>query len=282
MFLKPETGFRRLGSGLSAPRCGLPPTWATLTSTAAATHVKMTGAAPRPAALAWLDSSGPRPRWLTTSGEEIRPKASRIDVSSTSMRCGPVALRANSAANMTIAPLRSGLRATEPFLRASSRFFGVAFSVLSLPPMSGHLQRVQSGADRLLELVGEPARGERERDAEDEQPDGDLGREADGEDVQLRHDACDDAERGVVDHHREHDRRGELHRRDEDAAEGVLDARDHRAERRVVDQRHELVRAVQALDHPGVAVDRDEHRDADERVGLREDRRVVARDRVHD
>src|SRR4051812_16490897 len=216
MFLKPESGFRRFGSGLSAVTCGLPPTCATLTSTAAATHVKMTGAAARAAERTWLDISGPRPRWLTMSGVEIRLKASRIEVWRTSTRCGAVALRANSAANMTIAPLRSWLLATEPFFRASSRFLGVAFSVLSPPEaMSGDPQGVERHADRLLELVGDPAGGERQRDADDEQSDGHLGREADGEDVQLRHDAGDDAERGVGDDDREHDRRRELHRRDE-------------------------------------------------------------------
>src|SRR4051794_4664568 len=248
MFLKPESGFRRLGSGLSAPTCGLPPTCATLTSRPAATQVMITGAAARPADFAWLESGGPRPRWLTMSGVETRPKASRIELWSTSTRCGAVALRANSAANMTIAPLRSWLLATEPFLRASERFLGVAFSVLSPEAMSGDPQGVEGDGHRLLQLVGDPAGGERERDADDEQADRDLGGEADGEDVELRHDARDDAERGVGDDDREHDRRRELHGRDEDSGEGVLDPCDHRAEGGVVDERHELVRAVQALD----------------------------------
>src|SRR3954452_11949969 len=275
MFLKPLTGFSRLGSGFSAPTCGLPPTCAMLTSRPAATHVRITGMAAKAAALPWLESSGPRPRWLTTSGEEISPKASRIEDWSTSTRCGAVALSANSAANMTTAPLRSADLATWPFLRASERFLGVAFSVRS-PAMSGDPQRVERGGDRVLELVGDPAGGERERHAEDEQADRDLGREADGEDVELRHDARDGAERGVRDDDREHHRRGELDGGDEDAGEGVLDARDHRAERRRGGERHEVVGVVQALDHPGVAVDRDEHGDPDERVGLRQDRRVVA------
>src|SRR4051795_10993763 len=279
MFLKPLIGFSRLGSGFRAPTCGLPPTCAMFTSRAAAMHVRMTGAAAKAAALPWLESSGPRPRWLTTSGEEISPKASRIEDWSTSTRCGAVALSANSAANMTTAPLRSADLATWPFLRASERFLGVAFSVRS-PAMSGDPQRVERGGDRVLELVGDPAGGERERHAEDEQADRDLGREADGEDVELRHDARDDAERGVGEDDREHDRRRELHRRDEDAGEGVLNAGDHRAERGIVEERHELVRAVEALDDPGVAVDRDEHGHADERVELRQDRGVVARERV--
>src|SRR3954451_15341604 len=122
--------------------------------------------------------------------------AARMSVWSTATRCGAVALSANSAASSTSEPLRSALLATWPFLRASWRRFGVAFSVLSLPPMSGHLQRLEGGRDAALQLVGQPARGERERDAEHEQPDRDLGREADREHVELGHDARDDAERG--------------------------------------------------------------------------------------
>src|SRR3954447_1989678 len=109
--------------------------------------------------------------------------ASRSEVSSVATRCGAVALRAKSAANMTTAPLRSPDLATWPFLRASDRFLGVAFSVLS-PAMSGDPQRLQRRADAVLELVGDPAGGERERHADDEQADRDLGREADGEDVE--------------------------------------------------------------------------------------------------
>src|SRR5919198_6208023 len=209
MFLKPEIGFRRLGSGVSAPRCGLPPTWATLTTSAAATHVAITGAAASPAERICSASTGPRPRWLTTSGVETSANASRRQVCSVSTRCGAVALSASSAASITIAPLRSWLLATWPFLRASERFLGVAFSVLSPAAMSGDPQRLEGGGDAALELVGDPAGGERERHADDKQADHDLGREADGEDVELRHDARDDAERRVGDDHREHDRRGE-------------------------------------------------------------------------
>src|ERR671932_483366 len=217
------------------------------------------------------DSSGPSPRWSTTPGVAMSWNASRREVWSVATRCGAVALSAKRAAIMTTAPLRSFDLATWPFLRASCRFFGVAFSVLSLAAMSGDLQRLERGADAVLELVGDPARGERERHADDEQPDRDLGREADGEDVELRHDPGHGAERGVRDDHGEHHRGGELDRGDEDARERVLDARDHRAERRGAGERDEVVRVMEALDHPGVAVDRDEHGDADERVGLRED-----------
>src|SRR3954470_1698794 len=280
MFLKPLSGFSRLGSGFIAPGWGLMPTWAALTTRAAITHTSITGAAARPAARAWPESSGPRPRWSTTPGEETSANVSRRQFSSVWTRCGAVALSANSAANSTIAPLRSALFATWPFLRASDRRFGVAFSVLSPAAMSGDPQGLERGGDAALELVGDPAGGERQRDADDEQADRDLGREADGEDVELRHDAGHDAERDVGDHHREHDRRGQLDGGDEDAGERVLDARDHRADRRVVDERHELVGAVQALDDPRVAADGDEDRDADERVELRQHRRVHAGDRV--
>ena len=44
---------------------------------------------------------------------------------------GPKAASAITAANSTTAPLTSGDLATWPFWRASSSFFGVAFSVLS-------------------------------------------------------------------------------------------------------------------------------------------------------
>src|SRR5689334_20687086 len=181
--------------------CGLPPTCAMLTIRPAAIQVKITGAAARAAEPSCSESSGPRPRWSTTPGVAMSWKASRSDVWSVATRCGAVALSAKSAAIMTTAPLRSALLATEPFLRASARFFGVAFSVLSLAAMSGHPQRLQRGADAVLELVGDPAGRERERHADDEQPDRDLGREADGEDVELRHDAGDGAERGVGDDH---------------------------------------------------------------------------------
>src|SRR4029078_1712331 len=231
MFLKPEIGFRRLGSGFSACMCGLPPTWSTLIRTAAATHGKMTGAAARAAAFACEETSGPMPRALTTSGVAMSPKASRSELWSTATRCGAVALSANSAANMTTAPLRSWLLATWPFLRPSDRFLGVACSVLSPAAMSGDLQGLQRGGDALLQLVGDPPGGERERHAENEQADGHLRGEADGEDVELRDDARHDAERGVGDDHGDHDGRGELDRREEDAGESRPAAGHHRPQR---------------------------------------------------
>src|SRR3954454_11753372 len=189
MFFAPCSGFRRFGSGFSAPRCGRPPTCTTLTRMPVTRHTATTGAAASPAERACSETSAPRPLWSTTSGVVMSANAARMSVWSTATRCGAVALRANSAASSTTAPLRSALLATWPFLRASWRRLGVAFSVLSPPATSGHLQRLQSGSDARLELVAQPAGGERERDAEDEQADRDLGREADLEHVELRHDA---------------------------------------------------------------------------------------------
>src|SRR3954447_8429101 len=103
--------------------------------------------------------------------------ASRREVSSVATRCGAVALRAKSAANMTTAPLRSPDFATWPLLRASERFLGVAFSVLSPAAMSGNPQRLEGGGDGVLELVGNPAGGQREAPADEGQADRCLGRE---------------------------------------------------------------------------------------------------------
>ena len=88
----------------------------------------------------------------------------RIDSSMRSIMAGPKADSASRAASRTTAPLRSADLATWPFLRASSRRFGVAFSVLSLPAMrSRHPQRVESGGDGVLQLVVEPASDEGQR-----------------------------------------------------------------------------------------------------------------------
>src|SRR3954447_12759362 len=242
MFFAPCSGFRRFGSGFSAPRCGRPPTCTTLTRMPVTRHTATTGAAASPAERACSETSAPRPLWSTTSGVVMSANAARMSVWSTATRCGAVALRANSAASSTTAPLRSALLATWPFLRASWRRLGVAFSVLSPPPppaISRHPERLERGADAALELVGEPAGGEREGHAQHEQPDRDLGGEAYLEDVELRHDARDDPERGVGEDDGEGDRRGQLERGYEHAGEGVLDPGDHRTDRRGVDERHE-------------------------------------------
>src|SRR5688500_11935343 len=167
-FLAPDSGLIRLGSGLMACVRGLPPTWATLTSTPATTHTRITGAVARPTDVACAASSAPSPRWPTTDGVAISVKTSCISRCRTSKRFGAVALSAISAASNTTALLRSIERGIWPFLRASSRRLGVAFSVLS-PAMSGHPERLEGGADAALQLVGDPAGGEGQRHADDEQ-----------------------------------------------------------------------------------------------------------------
>src|SRR3954447_23090557 len=97
---------------------------------------------------------------------------------------GPKADSARTEAIITSAPLRSCERATWPFLRASSRRLGVAFSVLSppLPAIARHLLRDPKGVEGLTnglgELGAEPPRHERQRDADQQEADEDLGREA--------------------------------------------------------------------------------------------------------
>ena len=116
--------------------------------------------------------------------------------------------------------------------------------------------------------------------ADEQQADDDLGREADREDVELRHDARDDAERGVGEDQGQQHRPGDLDGRDEDRAEDGVDAGDEAAERRRLVEADEVVGAREALDDPAVAADGDEDEHADERVGLREDRGLGAGQRV--
>src|SRR3954454_20386887 len=115
------------------------------------------------------------------------------------MAFGPATDSAIRAPSRIAAPLMSADLATWPFLRASSRFLGVGFSVLSLAMALGGLQEVQRPGDRLLQRAGEEVRDERQRRAEQHEADAHLGREAALEDVHLRHDARADAERGVGD-----------------------------------------------------------------------------------
>src|SRR5919197_5284921 len=107
---------------------------------------------------------------------------------------GPKADSARTDAAITSAPLRSCERSTWPFLRASWRFLGVAFSVLFSAISAGHVQGVQRGRHGVLELVAQPAGHERQRGADEHEADRDLGGEPDGEDVELGHDARDEAE----------------------------------------------------------------------------------------
>src|SRR4051794_1884867 len=280
-FLKPVIGLSFLKSGLIAPGVGRMPVCRTLITTPVNAQTAITGPAERAALPKTADRMAPTPSRLTTSGVATSASTMRIDSSIRSIIAGPKADSASSAASRTTAPLRSADLATWPFLRASSRRLGVAFSVLSLPAMrSPHPQRVKSGGHRVLQLVMEPARDEGQRGPDEDEADGDLRGEADGEDVELGHDARDDAERGVGDHERDQHRRADLDRGGEDAGEGLLHRMDEPAELRRVDQRHELVRARETLKDPGVAVDRDEDHHADQAVQLRDDRRLGAGHRV--
>src|SRR4051812_13743455 len=279
-FFRPVAGVSFLKSGLIACSDGLKPTWPTLATTPAAAQTNTIGAMPTSTCPPIVMNSSPIPLRSTTLGSLTR---SRIPTVASAMRWympGPKADRARTDASITTAPLMSCERETWPFLRASWRFFGVAFSVLFSAISAGHLQGVQSGGHGALQLVAEPAGHERQRGADEDQADGDLGREADAEDVELRHDARDEAEGDVGEQHGEHDRRADLDGRAEDAAERDLHALDERGHVRRLGQRDRLVGPGEALDHPGVAVDDDEDHHADQRVQLVEDAAVGAVDGV--
>ena len=82
------------------------------------------------------------------------------------MTIGRVAASMPRPASSTTAPLTSAERATWPFLRASSRFLGVAFSVFSPPPrMPSSPPASRARRDGGLELVADAAGDERQRGA---------------------------------------------------------------------------------------------------------------------
>src|SRR3954453_15288335 len=276
-FLSPEAGLSLRKSGLIAPGIGLMPTCPAEAATPASRHTPITGATA--SATCWPTSmnSVPTPFWVTTlSGSWASWRTCNIaSWHCSTIRC-PTALSVSSEASRTAALLTSCERATWPFLRASSRFLGVAFSVLLSATALRHLQEVQRLRDRLLELVDDEARDERERRADQRQADQHLGREADREDVHLRDDLRDDAERGVDDRHRDQDGRGDHHAGHHHAREHELGAVDHRADRRHLQQRHGVVGAADALDDPRGAVDGNEHHHAEERVHLGQHRGLVA------
>jgi hypothetical protein len=132
-FLAPVSGLSFLMSGLIAPGVGRMPVWTTLMTTPVSAHTAITGPAERATLPKTEERMVPTPSRLTTSGVATSASTTRIDSSMRSTIAGPNADRASSAASSTTAPLRSADLATCPFLRASSRRFGVAFSVLSLP-----------------------------------------------------------------------------------------------------------------------------------------------------
>ena len=118
--------------------------------------------------------------------------------------------------------------ATWPFLRASWRRLGVAFSVLSSRRHQAILIACIAAPTEFTIWSDEPAAEKGERGGDDEQRDADLQREADREHVELRHDPGDHPERDVGDQQREHRRRCELDRADEDLTERARGRADER------------------------------------------------------
>src|SRR6478735_4920847 len=279
-FLRPEVGLSFLKSGFIAPGVGLKPTWATEAITPAAMQANITGDAASATCWPTIQNRRPMPFWSTTCGVFISSKTCSIAIRQCSIIFGAVAESANSDASRTAAPLMSCERATCPFWRASARFLGVAFSVRFSDMGSGDLQRVQRLGDRELQLVGDEAGHERQRGAEQREADDHLGREADREDVHLRDDLGDDAEGGVDDDQGDDHRGADHEGADEDPREGDLRASDQRADGRRVEHRHRVIGAAEALDHPRVAADRDEDRDAEQRVHLLDDRGLRAGHRI--
>src|SRR3954454_3325761 len=282
-FLKPLSGSRRLKSGLMPWNDGFSFTWPTFATTPNTRQTIATGATASTAVRPFCMNSLPMPPAVIACGWAIIASVDFIEMPICSQMCGPQIDSANSAESSTIAPFRSGLFATWPFLRASSRRLGVAFSVFSPPPCAissspplRHVDRLEGGQDALLQLGADPAGHERQRGRHDQEADQDLRREADREHVQLRHDPRHDAEAGVGDDQGDQDRRGDLDRRHEDRSEGVLGAADERAERGHLGDADEVVGLREPLHHPGLAADGDEDHHADQRVELRKHGALVA------
>src|SRR4051812_23172390 len=203
------------------------PDWPAFTTMAASAQARATGATASAASLPTRSRTVPRPGSETTEGSAVCASDEVIALRTWPSMPGPAAPSVMSPTSRTTAPLRSLERATCPFLRASWRRLGVGFSVFSPPPppaMSGHLQGAQRVGDGALHAVGEPAGDKRQRDADEQQPDGDLRREADAEDVELRHDARHQAEGGVGEHDGQQHRAGDLDRGGEDPDERGVDA----------------------------------------------------------
>src|SRR4051794_28356584 len=286
-FLAPVSGLSFFGSGLTPAAFSRGRTWMTFASTPAPMHAAATGPTvmaivSRPSTASW-----PSIEAVTARGLAISAIVARIESPSFSNMCGPHTATAISPPIRTSAPFRSWERATCPFLRASSLRLGVAFSVFSpAPPAIVHplcsVQGLERLADALGELVADPAGRERQRGRDQQEADEDLGRKADREDVELRHDARHDAEAGVGDDHGEQDRSGDLDSRDEDLREGVLGAAGEGADVRELGEPDQVVGAGQAADHPCVAADHDEHHHADQRVELGEDAALLVVDRVYE
>ncbi len=156
---------------------------------------------------------------VAAAGREMSARIARKLAAPACAICGAVRLTASSPATSTSEPLRSALRATWPFSRARWRCFGCRL-LCALVPCHGPIATCSapSAATRCRELAGDPVGDERQRGADDEHRHRDLGREADGEHVQLRHDPRDDAERDVGDQQRDEHRRADLERGREHAS----------------------------------------------------------------
>ena len=132
--LKPETGLSFLNSGFTASGVMRKRTCATLATTPATQQAKAIGATDSPISLATLRMTAPIVARCTTSGASAPSRSMSCMASwQWATMLGPVAASVKSPASSTTAPLRSADFATWPFLRASSTFLGVAFSVLSEP-----------------------------------------------------------------------------------------------------------------------------------------------------
>ena len=182
----------------------------------------------------------------------------------------------------TSEPPTSAERAICPFLRARSlAVLGRGLSRCApsvVPSQVFHLphadvQGAERGADGGGHLRGDPAGDERHRGADEQQRHRHLRGEADGEHVQLRHDARDDAEGDVGDQQRDQHRRRDLQGRGEHVGEDLLSAPNQRGELRGGGQWDELEGARETAQHPCFAADDEEDGHADKRVDAREDRR---------
>jgi hypothetical protein len=111
-FFAPETGFRRLGSGLSALPDGLKPTMPRLTAMPASTQASAIGATVKRTASPAELISVPMPWTETISGVRVCAIAARIASAIRSTSLGPKAPMATIPASSTIEPCRSVERAT--------------------------------------------------------------------------------------------------------------------------------------------------------------------------
>ena len=160
--------------------------------------------------------------------------------------------------------------ATWPFLRASSRFLGVAFSVLSSPAISATWRVWRAVAtERCSSSESQPAANGSDAPTSS-RPTATLAGKPTAKTLicGTTRETTPSAASVMISASRTGAQTwigG-----DEDAAERELRALDERADLRRLEQRHRLVGAREPGDHPGVAADRDEDQHADHRVELRE------------